>query len=123
VIAYPFEELIAMTTPLSLGPTNQSKAEFCPSCDSREIVKRGIRRNSHRHLQIYWCKDCKYFLALRGLKRLKYPPRLIARALGSLNLGHSQEEVAQQLASEHRITVPRLDNLRFDGKSSQEDSQ
>jgi transposase-like protein len=97
-----------MTRPLSLGSTIQSKPDFCPACDSREIVKRGVRRNSHRHLQIYWCKDCsKYFLALRGLKGVKYPPRVIARALCLFNLGHSQEEVAQRLSSEHRIAVPR----------------
>ncbi len=97
-----------MKRPLSLGPTIQSKPDFCPACDGRQIIKRGLRKNSFRHLQIYWCKDCrKHFVSLVGLKGVKYPPRLIARALCLYNLGHSQEQTAHRIASEHRITVPR----------------
>jgi transposase-like protein len=64
----------------SLGPTIQSRPDFCPACDERRIIKRGLRKNSFRHLQIYWCKDCGgYFVSLVGLKGVKYPPRVIAR--------------------------------------------
>jgi transposase-like protein len=91
-----------------LGVTIQSKPDFCPACDGRRIIKRGLRKNSFRQLQIYFCRDCgKYFSSLAGLKGVKYPPRLIARALCLYNLGHSQEEAARRIASEHRITVPR----------------
>jgi len=91
-----------------VGPTIQSKPDVCAACDGRRIIKRGLRRNSFRQLQIYWCKDCgRYFLSLAGLKGVKYPPRVIARALCLYNLGHSQEEAARRIASEHRITVPR----------------
>ena len=38
---------------------------------------------------------------------MKYPPRVIARALCLYNLGHSQEEAARRIASENRVTVPR----------------
>jgi len=51
-------------------------------CDSRDIVKRGLRKNTFRHLQVYQCKHCqKYFPSLAGIKGLKYPPRVIARNL------------------------------------------
>lgn len=90
------------------GPAIQSKLEACPFCDGRQIVKRGLRKNSYRHLQIYWCRDCgKYFSPLAGLKRVKYPPRLIARALCLYYLGYSQADTVQQIAAETRITVPR----------------
>jgi transposase-like protein len=93
---------------LPVGPTIQSKPDFCPFCDGRRIIKRGLRKNSFRHLQIYWCRDCqKYFSSLAGLKGVKYPPRLIARALCLYNLGHSQEQAARRIASENRVTVPR----------------
>jgi transposase-like protein len=92
----------------ALGTTIQSKPDFCPVCDGRRIIKRGLRKNNFRQLQIYSCRDCgKYFSSLAGLKGVKYPPRVIARALCLYNLGHSQEEVVRRLASEHRITVPR----------------
>jgi len=71
-------------------------------------IKRGLRKNSHRQLQIYFCKDCgKYFSSLAGLKGVKYPPRVIARALCLYNLGHSQEETVRRIASEHRVKVAR----------------
>ena len=66
----------------SLGPTIQSKSDFCPTCDGRRIIKRGLRKNCFRRLQIYSCKDCGgYFVSLVGLKGVKYPPRVIARTL------------------------------------------
>ena len=90
------------------GPVIQSKPERCPFCDGRQIIKRGLRKNSYRHLQIYWCRDCgKYFSPLAGVKHVKYPPRLIARALCLYNLGYSEMETARRIAAEHRITVPR----------------
>ena len=91
-----------------LGPTIQRKPEFCPLCDGRRIIKRGLRTNSFRQLQIYFCRDCgRYFSSLAGLKGVKYPPRVIARALCLYHLGHCQEEAALRIKSEHRITVPR----------------
>lgn len=91
-----------------VGLTIQAKPDFCPFCDGRRIVKRGLRKNSFRQLQIYFCKDCgKYFSSLAGLKGVKYPPRVIARALCLYYLGHSQDEAARRIKSEHRITVPR----------------
>jgi hypothetical protein len=66
----------------SFGPTIQSKPDFCPTCDGRRIIKRGLRKNCFRRLQIYSCKDCGgYFVSLVGLKGVKYPPRVIARTL------------------------------------------
>lgn len=90
------------------GSVIQAKAEFCPHCDGREIVKRGVRKNSYRHLQIYFCKHCgRKFTALAGLKGVKYPPRIIARALCLYHLGHSHERTSVHIASEHRTSVPR----------------
>jgi transposase-like protein len=92
----------------SLGPTIQAKPDLCPSCDGRRIIKRGLRKNSFRQLQIYRCKDCgRYFVSLVGLKGVKYPPRVIARTLCLYNLGYSQQDAVRRIASEHRITVPR----------------
>ena len=60
----------------SLGPTIQSKPDFCPTCDGRHIIKRGLRKNSFRHLQIYWCKDCfRHFVPLMGLRGVKFSSR------------------------------------------------
>jgi transposase-like protein len=92
----------------ALGPTIQSKPDCCPACDGRRIVKNGLRKNSFRQIQIYWCKDCGgHFSSLAGLKGVKYPPRVIARALCLYNLGLSQEEAARRIGAEYHIAVPR----------------
>jgi transposase-like protein len=92
----------------ALGPTIQSKPDCCPACDGRRIVKNGLRKNSFRHIQIYWCKDCGgHFSSLAGLKGVKYPPRVIARALCLYNLGLSQEEAGRRIGAEYHIAVPR----------------
>jgi transposase-like protein len=92
----------------ALGSTIQAKPDVCPTCHGRRIVRDGVRKNTFRQLQIYWCKDCRaHFSSLTGLKGVKYPPRLIARAVSLYNGGYSQEEVARRIASEHRIAVPR----------------
>jgi transposase-like protein len=92
----------------SLGPTIQSRPDCCPSCDSRRIIKRGLRDNRLRQLQIYWCKDCgHYFASLMGLKGVRYPPRVIMRALCLYNLGFTQHEAARCILAEHHIRVPR----------------
>ena len=107
-IAYTEYRKAPMKRSPTIGPTIQARPDVCPSYDGRQIIKRGLRRNSFRQLQIYWCKDCgRYFLSLVGLKGAHYPPRVIARALCLYNLGHCQETVARRIASEHRITVPR----------------
>jgi len=93
---------------VALGTTIQSKPDFCPNCDGRHIIKHGLRKNTHRQLQVYLCRDCgRFFSSLVGIKGVKYPPRVIARALCLYHLGHTQEEVAKRLASDHRLTVPR----------------
>jgi transposase-like protein len=95
-------------SPLPTGSTIQAKPDVCPTCHGRRIVRDGLRKNSFRQLQIYWCKDCRgHFSSLTGLKGIKYPPRVIARSLCLYHLGYSQEETARRIASEHRITVPR----------------
>lgn len=90
------------------GSVIQAKPACCPYCDGRQIVKRGLRKNSYRQLQVYFCKDCtRKFTALAGLKGIKYPPRIIVRALCLYHLGHSHQQTSLRILSEHRITVPR----------------
>ena len=40
--------------------SNSDAAErHCPYCDSKRMVRRGLRYNKSGTAQIYWCKDCK----------------------------------------------------------------
>jgi hypothetical protein len=61
----------------SLGPTIQSKPDFCPTCDGRRIIKRGLRKNSFRQLQIYFCRDCGRYRRGSGIPHDAFLPRKI----------------------------------------------
>lgn len=81
----------------------QSKPRFCPYCDGRNIIKKGLRKNSNRQLQIYRCKDCfKYFTHLSGITT-KYSPTIIARALLLFYQGHTQAEIAKIFKSKYKV--------------------
>ena len=90
-----------------LTVTIQARPNHCPRCDSRWIIKKGLRKNRYRQLQLYLCRDCgRYFTPIAGVKGATYHPSLIAEALCSYNLGHSQVEVARILSRMHRPSVP-----------------
>jgi ATP-dependent exoDNAse (exonuclease V) beta subunit len=85
----------------------QRKVTTCPYCDSREIIKKRVRANHTRTLQIYCCKNCwKYFTPLSAV-RTKYTPEIISRTLLLYYQGHSQEEVSRRLKGKQRFIVPR----------------
>lgn len=85
----------------------QAKVTHCPYCDSRELIKSGVRRNTTRTLQLYRCTNCwRHFTPLSGIKT-KYSPEIIARALLTYYAGNSEEEVAALLRRKHRLSIPR----------------
>lgn len=86
--------------------TIQAKPNTCPHCDGRRIIKKGLRQNQYRRIQIYQCKDCRKYFSPATIKRSKYPPHLIVKALSLYYQGYSQPEVAKLLALKHRVTIP-----------------
>lgn len=84
-----------------------AKVTFCSFCDSREIIKKGLRKNIYRRIQLYFCKSCHKYFSPLPLKRVKYPPKIILRALSLYSLGYSQEEVSGIITSKYHISLPR----------------
>ncbi|MCL5958812.1 MAG: PD-(D/E)XK nuclease family protein [Chloroflexi bacterium] len=84
-----------------------TKPTFCPYCDSRAIIKKGSRKNLYRRIQLYFCKTCRKYFSPLPLKRVKYPPRLILRAISLYDLGYSQEEVSKLMTAKYHLTIPR----------------
>jgi hypothetical protein len=92
----------------ALGPTIQSKPDFCPLCDGRRIIKARLAQEQFSPTPNLLLQGLRPVLFVPSwTERRQYPPRVIARVLCLYNLGHSQEEAARRIASEHRITVPR----------------
>lgn len=79
----------------------------CPYCDSKHIIKKGIRKNKLQEIQLYRCKQCNRTFSPMLIKKVKYPPRVILKAVSLYNLGYSQTQVVKELAKRHRLTVPQ----------------
>ena len=95
--------------PLSFSKTiiNRMKGLFCPHCDSKAIVKKGVRKNIYQELQLYHCKSCDKTFSPQLIKKVKYPPKIILKAVSFYNLGYTQEQVAKEIAKRHHVKIPQ----------------
>ena len=54
----------------------------CPTCKSDKISKRGKRYNESGEKQLYLCNDCdRKFIEQDGFARMRFDPKIIARAI------------------------------------------
>ncbi|MFB5620435.1 MAG: transposase, partial [Nitrosopumilus sp.] len=66
----------------------------CPSCQSTEIVKHGIRHNRNYDLQRYSCKSCsKRFSFNLGFEKLSVSPKVVTSAMQLYFTGESLRNV------------------------------
>jgi transposase-like protein len=70
----------------------------CPSCDSSEIIKAGVRHNKSGPKQTFFCLNCrKRFVVDGGLKRMKFPPQIISEVLKLSFNGNSSRAITRTL--------------------------
>jgi len=54
----------------------------CPKCKSKDVRKRGFRKNSANKKQKYQCFSCeRWFVIDDGFKRMRHKKDVIARAI------------------------------------------
>lgn len=70
----------------------------CLYCQSPQIVKDGIRHNSHGNIQKFRCKACgRYFTINLGFERMKHSPQGITAAMQLYFSGESPRNTAKSL--------------------------
>lgn len=70
----------------------------CPHCKSKNIRKRGFRKNIVGKKQKYLCQKCgKWFVENNGFKRMRHDPKIITRAIHMHNDGLSLNSVVNHL--------------------------
>jgi len=80
----------------------------CPNCKSKNVRKRGFRYNNLCKKQKYQCLDCKkWFIESDGFERMRYDPKIIARAIHMHNDGLSLFQVQNHLWQYDGIKVSR----------------
>lgn len=77
----------------------------CVYCLSRNIVKRGKRKNKLEEVQLYLCQDCGRTFTGKKIKGKQYPTRMILDGVSYYNTGFSLEESAKFLERSYGTRV------------------
>ncbi len=77
------------------------KADRCPYCQSREVVKRGRRQKKHEAVQLYLCKACNKTFTPQIVKHKHYPLRMILDSVSLYNLGYTRNETCQLIKEKY----------------------
>jgi transposase-like protein len=75
--------------------TPDTRADSCPYCHSREVLKRGRRQKKHEAVQLYFCKACEKTFTPQIVKHKHYPLGMILDAVSLYNLGYTRNETCQ----------------------------
>ncbi len=68
----------------------------CPSCNSGNLIKRGIRKTTSGDKQRFSCKDCKVRFVLSPIKNIKGNAKYVCLALDCYYKGLSYRDIADQ---------------------------
>ncbi|PIR87573.1 MAG: hypothetical protein COU10_03945 [Candidatus Harrisonbacteria bacterium CG10_big_fil_rev_8_21_14_0_10_45_28] len=74
-------------------------AESCPYCESKDFVKRGIRKNKHQVIQLYLCRNitCGRTFTSSTIKGKQFPWVVVLDAISYYNLGYTFEQCSKIL--------------------------
>ena len=84
---------------------NNKKEIKCRNCNSKNTIKKGMRKTKIGNIQKYYCRDCcKYFADKQDYKQ--YQIQTILKAISTYNLGYNLNQVSNLLKSRNKIKVP-----------------
>ncbi len=70
----------------------------CLFCESKEIIKDGVRKNKSGAIQVFNCKSCgRYFTVNLGFEKMKHNPQGITTAMQLYFSGESLRNTARSL--------------------------
>lgn len=76
----------------------QVDVNCCKFCNSKDIIKKGMRKNQTYNLQVYRCHNCKRKFTINlGFERMKASPQVITSAMQLYFTGESLRNVQKFL--------------------------
>ena len=78
----------------------------CPSCISKNTIKRGKRKRKLRIIQQYQCKSCNKFFSPEVQNNKTYPLDIILKALSTYNLGYNLKQTSEKIEKRNKIKIP-----------------
>lgn len=80
----------------------------CPNCKSKNISKKGFRKNLSVKKQKYQCKECNaWFVKRDGFERMRNKPKIIVRAIHMHEDGLSLSKVQNHLWQHDNVKISR----------------
>ena len=94
---------------------NKYKNLSCPNCNSKHIIKRGVRYTENRgKIQRYFCKDCKRrFIRDRGFYRMRNNSKKITLCLDLFFRGMSLRKIQEHLQAFYPSNSSHMTILRW----------
>ena len=79
----------------------------CPTCSSRKIIRKGVRRKKLETVQLWRCTICKrvFTPAPGALRNKTYPLPVILRGMELYNLGYPLSQVVTKLKSRFGYSI------------------
>ena len=96
--------LLNINSKASIMLRNTNKVT-CPNCNSKNIIRKGKRKNKFQTIQIYQCKDCKKYFTSENLMHKTYPFKIILKAISLYNLGNTLEETKNIINNKHGLAL------------------
>ena len=74
-------------------------ADSCPYCQSKNFVKRGLRKNQYQEVQLYLCKneECGRTFTAQDVKGKHFPLNVVIEGISYYNLGFTLEQTCSLL--------------------------
>lgn len=79
----------------------------CPECNSKQVVKRGMRKRSFGSIQIYQCKECQRRFTNESLEHKTYSARIIYNAINYYNIGYSFVETSKLVNKKFKVKTSK----------------
>ena len=94
----------------------------CPNCESKEIIRKGRRKEKFEIVQKYQCKECGENFSSKKLENSSFSPRVIISAISSYDKGLNEGEKDLEKDLENLTTNQRaiLREIRENPRITQE---
>lgn len=83
---------------------------LCPYCESKNFVRRGMRKNKFQTVQLFLCKnpECGKTFTQSDVKGKKFPLNVIVAGITLYNQGYTLEQCCKALERKFNVPVPEV---------------
>ena len=78
----------------------------CPNCNSKLIVKAGLKKLKNQTIQRYKCNSCNKYFSNNNLKHKSYKANIIINTISLYNLGNTLNKTQKLVAKKFKTNIP-----------------